>query len=98
METHNFVIPDNDSKKGDMCHTDLQAAVDIVPASAFSVPCVAAKCKAEVLLSQFTVPKLVTKFAAFYGAKYSLSCSQEPAMCSYPKSDESSLYPQILLL
>ena len=47
METHNFVIPGNASKKGDICRTDLQAAVDIVPASASSVPCVAAKCKSR---------------------------------------------------
>jgi hypothetical protein len=43
-ETHNFVIPDNASKKVGMCCTDLQAAVDIISASASSVQCVAAKC------------------------------------------------------
>jgi len=66
MESHNFVIPDNASKKGDVCCPDLQAAVDIFPASASSVQCVAAKCIRKVLLSQFTVPQLVKKFAAFY--------------------------------
>jgi len=44
VETHNFVIPNNAPKKGDMCCTDLQAAVDIISASASPVQSVAAKC------------------------------------------------------
>ena len=43
METHNSVIPDNASKKVDMCCCDLHAAIDIIPASVSSVQYVAVK-------------------------------------------------------
>jgi len=36
------------------------------------------------------VAQLISKFPAFYGTRYSLPCSQQPAIASYPKPDESS--------
>jgi hypothetical protein len=41
----------------------------------------------------FRVARLVKKFPAFYGTKFSLPCSQEPITGLYPGPEESSTHP-----
>ena len=95
METHNSVIPDDASKKVDMCCCDLHAANDIIPASVSSV--------------QYVAVNSIGKKSHSYEVN-SLSASQEIChilwnwmfiivfTCPYPKPDESSIYPHILFL
>ena len=79
METHNSVIPDNASKKVDMCCCDLHAANDIIPASVSSVQYVAVNSIGKkAILMKLTVCQLVKKFATFYGTGCSLSCLLVP--------------------
>jgi hypothetical protein len=47
----------------------------------------------RVLLQNLKVAQLVKKFRTFLELKGSLPCTQEPTNGSYPKADQSSLYP-----
>jgi hypothetical protein len=43
------------------------------------------------ILEKLTVTQIVKKFSAFYGIRRFFTYSQEPAIDSSPKTDESSL-------